>query len=84
MTPSAPQIRVQDIDHCGIVAGIIENVPRGWGMGRRGDKGTPRRSEGMKEGRYEGIYSYSLAPTLPRSPLLPLYSWCSWCFFPSP
>ncbi|MDM9380849.1 hypothetical protein QUB80_09050 [Chlorogloeopsis sp. ULAP01] len=32
MTPSAPQIRVQDIDHCGIVAGIIENVPRGWGL----------------------------------------------------
>ncbi|WP_342000370.1 hypothetical protein [Chlorogloeopsis sp. ULAP02] len=40
MTPPAPQIRVQDIDHCGIVAGIIENVPRGWGMGRRGDKET--------------------------------------------
>ncbi|RUR74186.1 hypothetical protein PCC6912_52870 [Chlorogloeopsis fritschii PCC 6912] len=36
------------------------------------DKVTPRRSEGMKEGRYEGIYSYSLAPTLPHSPPLPL------------
>ncbi|RUR77863.1 hypothetical protein PCC6912_37440 [Chlorogloeopsis fritschii PCC 6912] len=36
------------------------------------DKVTPRRSEGMKEGRYEGIYSYSLAPSLPRSLTLPL------------
>jgi hypothetical protein len=26
MTPSALEIRVQDIDHCGIVAGIIEQM----------------------------------------------------------
>lgn len=26
MKPSTPSIRVQDIDHCGIVAGIIDEI----------------------------------------------------------
>ncbi|MEM6613299.1 MAG: DUF4277 domain-containing protein [Cyanobacteria bacterium P01_C01_bin.72] len=26
MTPSTPEIKVKDIDHCGIIAGIIDEI----------------------------------------------------------